>query len=337
MKKIIFLAVFCAIAWLLWSTWYNHALSAPDAKSTQRISVTIPSGSSSATIANTLEEKGLIRSSYAFLHYAKKVEKASLLQAGIFVLQPSMSTQEVVDILSTGKTQEQSVTIPEGYTVEDIDTLLAEKQFITKGDFVECARTCDFSSFDFLPDVKNAAARGGKLEGYLYPDTYFVDASTFKSKFFAERMLGVFRTKIVKGLQSDIASSGRSLHEIITMASLVEEEARTPTERAVVAGILWKRLDENIGLYVDASNRYILNKPTGAITAKELDMDSPYNLRKYRGLPPSPIANSSLQSIQATLRPASSPYYYYLHGLDGVIRYAVTNDEHNANKAKYLR
>lgn len=337
MKKICSLLCVAGVVWLIWSTWYNHALTAFDSESTQRISVTIPSGSSSARIAEILEEKGVIRSPFAFLHYARKEGKAASLQAGTFIVQTSMSAQEIVDILSTGKTQEQSVTIPEGYTVEDIDRLLIEKQLIAEGDFMECARTCDFSSFDFLPDIKNAAARGGKIEGYLYPDTYFVDASTFKSTLFAERMLGVFRTKIIHALKADILASGRSLHEIVTMASLVEEETRTNAERPIVAGILWKRFDEGMGLYVDASNRYILHKPTGTITASDLDMDSAYNLRKYRGLPPTPIANPSIASIRAALHPESSPYYYYLHGSDGVIRYAITNDEHNVNKAKYLR
>lgn len=336
MKKIISLLLVVGVIWLLWSAWYNHALTAPDATSAQRVSIIIPSGSSSASIAEILQEKGVIRSSFAFLRYAKKVGKAALLQAGSFILQPSMTSQEVVDILSTGKTQEQSVTIPEGYSVQDIDRLLAKKGLITEGEFVACANTCNFSSFDFLPSGNIQAARGGKLEGYLYPDTYFVDVTHFMSQSLAERMLDIFRTKIVNGFKTDILASNRSFQEIITMASLVEEETRTNAERPVVAGILWKRFDEGMGLYVDASNRYILNKPTGTITASDLDMDSPYNLRKYRGLPPGPIANPSIASIRAALHPESSPYYYYLHGSDGIIRYAVTNDEHNVNKAKYL-
>lgn len=127
------------------------------------------------------------------------------------------------------------------------------------------------------------------------------------------------------------------MHDIITMASLIEEESRHDEERAIISGILWKRFDEGIGLYVDASNRYILDKPTAAITANDLNMDSPYNLRKYRGLPPGPIANPSIGSIRAALNPESSPYYYYLHGNDGRIHYAVTNDEHNVNRARYLQ
>ncbi len=317
--------------------WYTNALEPVDATSDQRISVTIPSGTSSATIATMLEEKGLIKSSSAFLSFAKKSDKAASLQAGTFVLMPSMSVEEIVNALSSGETQEMSITIPEGYTVKDIDVLLTEKGLIKAGEAIACANDCDFASFTFLPSSSALAERGGVLEGYLYPDTYFIDTTNFNVKFFFERMLGTFRTKVIDAFGDDIGSSGRSLHEIVTMASLVEEETRHAEERTIVSGILWKRFDEQIGLYVDASNRYILNKPTATITAADLDMDSPYNLRKYRGLPPGPIANPGVDSIEAALNPESSPYYYYLHGSDGVIRYAITNDEHNANRARYLR
>lgn len=282
MRKILLLAVVLLFIFL-GSRWrYQQNLKPVDATSDQRISVTIPSGTSGPTIADMLEEKELIRSSSAFLTYAKKNGKAGSLQAGTFVLMPSMSVEDIVNALSTGQTQEMSVTIPEGYTVHEIDDLLAEKGLIKRGEVTACANDCDFSSFDFLPSGSGQAERGGKLEGYLYPDTYFIDTSNFVPKFFLERLLGTFRTKVVNEFGGDITSSGRSMHDIITMASLIEEESRHDEERAIISGILWKRFDEGIGLYVDASNRYILDKPTAAITANDLNMDSPYNLRKYQ-------------------------------------------------------
>jgi UPF0755 protein len=338
MKKLLTIIVIAVLLiWGMWRIWYGMALRPVDRGDTSRVSVTIPSGASTTAIADILEEKNVIRSSYAFGVYAKRADKASTLQAGTFVLQPSMTTPEVVAALSSGETQEMSVTIPEGFTVKDIDALLAAKGLITEGEIIDCANTCDFESFDFLPSGTNQAERGGKLEGYLYPDTYFVASDNFVPKFFLERMLGTFRTKVVNGMADDIEASGKPLRDIITMASLIEEETRTDDERTIVSGILWKRINEGIGLYVDASNRYILDKPTATITATDLNMDSPYNLRKFNGLPPGPIANPSIASIEAAMNPESSPYYYYLHGTDGVIRYAVTNDEHNANKARYLR
>jgi UPF0755 protein len=140
----------------------------------------------------------------------------------------------------------------------------------------------------------------------------------------------------VTELSTDIAASGRSLHDVVTMASLVEEESRIDDERPIVAGILWKRLANGVTLGVDATVRYIVNKPTSAITRADLDIDSPYNTRKLGGLPPGPIANPGLASIRAAIRPEESQYWYYLHGKDGQIRYAETNEGHNANRAKYL-
>lgn len=338
MKKFLSFIVVVALVWWGWSKLsYGRGLKPVDATDTARVSVTVEPGSSTTAIAENLKQKGVIRSASAFAKYVENEDKGASLQAGTFVLQKSMSVAEIVEALTGGQREELSVTIPEGYTVKDIDALLAEKGLIEAGALIDCANKCDFSSFDFLPSGNNQAERGGKVEGYLYPDTYFVSPADFVPKFFIERMLGVYRQRVVNGMADDIASSGRSLHEITTMASIIEEETRAGDEREIVSGILWKRFEEGIGLYVDASNRYILNKPTATITAADLDMDSPYNLRKYRGLPPGPIANASMASIEAALNPESSPYYYYLHGTDGVIRYAVTNDEHNANKAKYLR
>jgi len=331
-KPLIAAIVVCVLAFF----WYGHALSPLNASSQERILVKIPEGSSTASIAHDLWEQGVIRSPWAFNIYVRTHGAAASLHAGNFVFHPSMGVAEIVGDLTSGKVGEVSVTIPEGYTVFDIDKLLADKGLITAGEFAECALTCDFSSFEFLPKNKDLATRGGKVEGYLYPDTYFVDPTDFVSKFFIERLLGTFRLKVLQPLDADIKGSKRSLPEIVTMASLIEEETRTADERPVVSGILWKRFDEKMGLYVDATIRYIAEKPTGALTSNDLDVDSPYNTRRYRGLPPGPIASPSLSSIKAALHPESSPYYYYLHGSDGQIHYAVTNDEHNANKAKYL-
>ncbi|MBI2117707.1 endolytic transglycosylase MltG [Candidatus Peregrinibacteria bacterium] len=259
------------------------------------------------------------------------------VQAGSFLLSPRMKTPEVVEILRTGKAQEIAVTIPEGFTLKDIDALLAKKGLMAPGAMLDCVRRCNFSSFEFLPSSKGLAPRGGALEGYLFPETYYAEPANFVPKFFLERLLGEFRRRVANVFKDDLQRSGRSLHEIVTMASLLEEEAKTDDERPVIAGVLWKRFDANTGLGVDAAVRYILEKPTGMLTADDLATQSSYNLRKFRGLPPGPIASPGIASIRAALDPQPSEYWYYLHGKDGKVHYAVTNEEHNVNKAKYLR
>lgn len=292
-------------------------------------------------IADRLEEEGIIRSSVAFHLFVRFHGVGQRLQAGSFLLGPRMSLAEIVEILRTGKAQEIAITIPEGFTLKDIEALLVKKNVTKPVDVMDCARRCDFSSFDFLPkkleEIALSEAPGGRVEGYLFPDTYYIEPANFVAKFFLERMLGEFRKRVVDAFKDDFKKSGRSLHEVVTMASLIEEEAKTNSERPVIAGILWKRLDANAGLGVDATVRYILGKSTGTLTASDLALNSPYNLRKFRGLPPGPIASPGLQSIRAALNPQQSDYWYYLHGKDGKVHYAVTNDEHNVNKAKYLQ
>lgn len=317
--------------------WYRLSLRPVNPSDDARRPVTIDQGLPVRGIAERLEEEGIIRSARAFTLYVRLRGFPSQLQAGDFLLHPSMTVEQVVDALRRGFSDEVTVTIPEGFTVKDIDALLAKKGLIAEGEFTACAQRCDLSGFSFLPQGGANAARGGRVEGYLFPDTYFVVAEGFTAETFLIRLLGTFRSRVVAGLADDLHASPRSLHQIVTMASLIEEEAKTNEERPVIAGILWKRLDAKQGLGVDATIRYILEKPSAAITVKDLLIDSPYNLRKYRGLPPGPIANPGLASITAALHPIDSKYWYYLHGKDGIVRYSETNDEHNQNKQLYLQ
>lgn len=337
MKKLIIAIAILLILGIAADRWYMRQLSAYDSSDVRTV-VKIDKGSSTAQIADQLYTQKLIRSPFAFKTYIKLHGIAGQLKAGTFILQSSMDTPSIITALTGGKTQEEVVTIPEGYTVEDIDALLAKKGIIQAGDLVHCAQTCDFSSFAFLPkDTSDLAPRGGKVEGYLYPDTYYVETENFVPKFFIERLLSTFKQKVIDAYASDIRASHRSANDIVTMASLIEEETRNAGERPTVAGILWKRLDQHMSLGVDASVKYVLDRGNAALTASDLQVQSPYNLRKEQGLPPGPIASPSISSIKAALHPVSSPYFYYLHDANGTIHYAVTNDEQNLNRAKYLQ
>lgn len=333
MKKLLLFALgLCIVSY--W--WYLHELQ--PFGGTAPVKVKVEQGMSVSQVGSLLAEKGLIRSLTTFKLYVKWHAAESGLQAGTFVFRPNMSIPEIVEVLRTGKSREISLTIPEGWTVADIDALLARKGLAQSGSVLDCLKRCDFSSFDFLPPSgKSLAARGGRLEGYLFPETYFVSEAEFVPKFFLERLLGTFRKRVIEEQADAIRSSGHSLREIVIMASLVESETRTDSERPIVAGILWKRLKEGVLLGVDATVRYALEKPIEPLTESDLKTESPYNTRKVRGLPPGPISNPGLSSILATLKPQESPYWYYLHDGKGVIHYAVTNEEHNENRRKYLR
>ncbi len=337
MKKIIWILILIGIIFAGWF-WLNTR--PVDASSKQNILVKIESGDSLSSITATLAEKDLIRSETAFKWYARAAGTSGKIKAGAFLLNPSQSASEILEVLTTGKSQQISVTIPEGYSVSDIDALMASKGLGASGAILDCAFRCDFSTFDFLP-LKAVGNRelgyGSRLEGYLFPETYYIDIADYQPKFFLERLLGTFRKRVITAYEADIKKSGRSLGDLVIMASIVEKESRVGTERPIVAGILWKRLDTGIALGVDATLRYALGKPTGAITQTDLGSTTVYNTRTNRDLPPSPIANVGESAIRATLHPETSGYWYYLHDPSGLIHYAVTNDEHNQNRARYLR
>lgn len=333
MKKLISLIVVGAAVYAL----YLYALGPVSPIGGERKKVTIEPGSTTSQIADTLHEQGLIRSPLVFKVRLKLKGLDGSLQAGVFLLDKSQSVDDLIRILQTGRAEEIIVTIPEGFTVKDIDALLAKLELTEEGEIIDCANRCDFSTFEFLPtDTAELAERGGKLEGYLYPDTYYVPADDFVAKFFLERMLGAFRKNILTPYEALITDSDHSLHEIVTMASLVEEETRTDEERPIVAAILWKRYDDGWGLGIDAAVRYIVNKPSADITVGDLNVNSPYNLRKFKGMPPGPIANIGTKSFEAVLYPKETEYWYYLHDKTGQIHYSLTNEEHNMKRYRYL-
>lgn len=208
------------------------------------------------------------------------------------------------------------VTIPEGLSSADIAALYA--------------RTFDtFDAAGFLASVRNQ-----KLEGYLFPDTYLFlpNATTLD---IIKIMHDNFMQKTAP-LTPRVKSSGHSFADIIKMASILEKEARVE-DMPMVAGILWKRLAIGMPLQVDSSFAYINGKTTSTLTTADLKIDSPYNSYTHRGLPPTPISNPGLDSLNAALNPTSSPYLYFLSDKKGNMHYAKTNEEQSANKVKYLR
>lgn len=335
-KRILICLVILGLLAGLWLWFQTRPADALNKKPTL---VKIESGESLSSIAADLKNKALIRSSSAFRFTARISGKSGKLKAGVFLLSPSLSAADILSVLETGKSAQISVTIPEGFTVKEIDALLVSKGLGQSGAILDCAFRCDFSTFDFLPPNPNPnpSSYGSHLEGYLFPDTYYIDVADYQPKFFLERLLGTFRKRIVTAYAADIKKSARTLADLVTMASVLEAESRGGDERPMVAGILWKRIDAKIALGVDASLRYALSKPTGALTREDLESTSAYNTRNHRGLPPSPIGNAGESAFLAALHPVDSHYWYYLHDGDGKIHYAVTNDEHNQNRARYLR
>jgi len=260
-------------------------------------------------IAENLEKEGLIKNKIFFEFYIFIKGNSKKLQAGEYSLSTSMNIPEIAQKIISGDIVKIRVTIPEGFTVKQIEEKLNLK----------------------LP--------GENLEGFLFPDTYY-----FPIEISGEEVVKIMKEnfdKKIASLKEEIENQGKTIFEIVTMASLVEKEVYNTQEcpdcKNLVSGILWKRLKIGMPLQIDATISYITGKKTTEISINETKIDSPYNTYKYRGLPVGPICNPGLESIIAAVYPKDSQYWYYLSTPKGKTIFSKTLEEHNIAKAKYLK
>jgi len=298
---------------------YQFFFSAPSKFPTGQI-YDLKAGQTLSIVSNNFIQKDIIKSNFWFKSfvYVFTLGKATMIEGdyALFKKQSVVSlawrvTHGLLDIVPI------RITIPEGYNSFEIADILAN----------------NFPSFDkkiFLNLVQSE-----KLEGYLFPDTYFI-MPNMKEAEIIKMMTDNFKRKIVE-FETLIKKFGKSESDVIKMASIIEEEGRTTETREIIAGILWKRLLVKMPLQVDSSFKYINGKTTETLTADDLKIDSPYNSYTNRGLPPTAISNPGLEAIKATINPIKTPYFYFLSDKDGNMHYAVTFDEHIANKLKYLK
>jgi UPF0755 protein len=323
----------CGIYFYQQNQRYEYFLKTPvDPSDNAKISFIVHKGDSVPEIATSLIGKDLLIDENAFKTYLKKQDMDRKIVAGRFYLKKSQTIPEIAATITDSKQSEMSLTVKEGETVADIDKDLADMEVITPGTFIQAVKDFDsYGKYPFLSAEKQKKLTH-PLEGFLFPDTYFINPQHFASEDLIQLMLNNFK----KRLGNEITNTGdRTLFDTIIMASIVEKEVRTSKDIPIVAGILWKRLDDKWMIGADSTLLYL--KEDNTIDYKDLQKDSPYNTRNHTGLPPGPICNPGLKSIQAALHPATSPYFYYLTKPDtGEVVYAVTNDEHNANKQKYL-
>jgi len=326
------------VAWYKYSQ-YQYFINTPVNQTDITTSIfTIKKGETVNQIAEKLQQKQLIQDKSSFIWYTKINGLDKNIKTGRFILTKSLTIPEVVEKITNNETITLQVTIPEGSTIQDIDEELVKLKLITTGDFISATINFNkYNKYNFLDKTKFKKLKY-PLEGYLFPDTYFIDPTNFYSENLLQLMLDNFNNKICKNpdLKSACTNTKEpSTHEIITMASIVEKEVRTTKDIPIVAGILWKRLKNNWMIGADATLLYL--KEDRTIDYKDLQKESPYNTRINTGLPPGPICNPGIKSIEATINPQKSEYWFYLTTLDtGEVIYAKTNAAHNANKAKYL-
>lgn len=308
--------------------WWRWAISPVQSSPGKSQIFVIPKGESLSLTARRLENEGLIKSSLAFKILVLIKGLSGQIQAGSFQINPSWAAEEIVHLLAHGSL-DLWLTFPEGWRREEYGRRLA-------------ANLDDFSYSEFLTLTQDK-------EGYLFPDTYLIPKDASPSAVVAI-FTNNFKKKFDSKMEMMAKEKGLIQEQVVVLASIVERETRTEKDRPIVADILLKRWQENWPLQADATVQYALANQRNANfgdwqtidwwlrpTKVDLKIDSPYNTYKYKDLPPTPICNPGLASIEAVINSQKSDYWFYLSDSQGKMHYAKTNEEHNKNIEKYLK
>lgn len=321
-KKILFSVLALGVMGVIVLLFLFWEISAPSGFPLNQV-ITIEGGRTLKEVAVNFEERNLIRSSFWFetIGWVLKTEKK--IKAGEYFFEKKLSAISLMrTIAGSGYSKKFiKITIPEGFNLRDVGMLFENRGIWQAEEIWEVAG---------FPAIKNS------MEGFLFPDTYFVPLNITPG-LMVQIMRDNFENKITGEIKEKIKKSGYSLSETITIASLVEKEVADEKDRKLVAGILLKRLKSGMPLQIDAVFPYIIGKNSFQLTLEDLKTDSPYNTYLHAGLPVGPICNPGIESIEAVLNPTSSDYWYYLSDREGNTYYSVTYAEHLAKKEKYLK
>lgn len=331
MRKVALLVLLAALMGGAGLGWLERATVAPLRPGDgSKVVWEVPRGATGRSLGKMLEQERLIRAEWLWRYHLWR-RGGLAAKAGRFELGPGMSVAEIASTLEGAPLPEdEPFAILEGWRIRDTDAALAEKGWIEPGAYIEAASQVQGVRAPF-------PLEGRTLEGYLYPETYGIVPDRFDVKELVQRQVDTFVERFWKPHREEIEKSKRSLHELVIMASLLEREEPLPTQRPLVAGILWKRLDAGIALGVDATSRYELPQwnDRRAFLQRLRDPGDEWNTRLHRGLPPGPIGAPTIESLLASLRPEDSPYWYYLHDKDRILRPSRNGAEHEALRRKY--
>jgi len=277
-------------------------------------------------VARRLVDEGAIRSQIAFITLAVLRGTARSLKAGEYEIPRGASLVTVLRLIEEGRIKPHLIVLPEGFAVRDLARQLEAEGLASAGDVLRVASSPNFAQ------AQGIEADG--VEGYLFPDTYQVTKGMRVEDILA-RMVARFREKVATpDVLARSAERGLSLHELVTLASIIEKEAVTTEERPTIAGVFWNRLQRDMPLQADPTVSYAMGKD-GAPTRQDLEVAHPFNTYRNRGLPPGPIANPGRASVDAALAPAEVPYLYFVSIDDRQHHFSVTLEEHNRAVARY--
>ena len=279
-------------------------------------------------VADVLKEAGLIEYKWLFQMFCQISHADTKIKPGDYELQSSFDYRALVQNMrpGSGSAVTVSVTFPEGYSLRQTFLLLEDKGVASYDDLMNAAATYKFN-YDFLEDLESTESN--RLEGFLFPDTYEFYVGMQPSSAI-NKFLENFHYRMTAELTARMQERGQNIHEVITIASMIEKEAANDNERATIASVIYNRMRVNMPLGIDATTLYLYPDHEGAPTASMLEEDSPYNTRLYTGLPPTPICNPGLMSIRAALYPENTNFYYYaLDSETGLHKFFVNAYEFN--------
>lgn len=306
-------------------------VQASDPSNNSQIEIEIVKGSSAAAIQFQLEEKGLLKKGSGFVYLARALGVAKSIQAGSYNISPSDPLYSILWKLRYGKIllpQQVRVTFPEGTSIYKMGIILKESglseeaeefQTLVNEGITEKLRKKHWALFKYISSES--------LEGYLYPDTYLFFKQE-KVESIAEKMLHRFEEVVLPFWEKAKPDTKYSLHEILTLASIVEKEAKVPSERPIIASVFYNRLGANMPLAADPTVKYALERPTKKVFYEQLAVDSPYNTYKRKGLPPGPICNPGIEAIKAAVYPAKTNFYFFVARANGSHIFSKTWQEH---------
>jgi UPF0755 protein len=324
--------------------YIKSALQPVDPDNKKEMTVEIPIGSSVTGIANILEEHGIIKDARVFKYFVKFKNESGFM-AGSYKLSPSMTLASIIESLKTGKIEQEvvfQITIPEGKQLKEIAKIIAEKSNHKEEDVFAKLNDRDFikALMNKYPDILSeeilAETIKYPLEGYLFPATYPFYKVDTKIEEIVMAMLDQTE-KVISEYEGEMAERSYTPHKLLTIASLIEEEATEKLERDQIASVFYNRLDTGMPLQTDPTVLYAQGEHKDKVLYKDLEIDDPYNTYKYQGLTPGPIANAGTVSIEAALHPAETDFLYFLATASGDVLFSKTLEEHNAKKAEHIQ
>jgi UPF0755 protein len=317
--------------------WWNFNVNTPVSTTSQPVVFQIDPGEVPSQVSEDLLAQHLIRDRNAFELYLRFTGAGSSFQAGTFLLDRNMTMAQIVDALQHGKSTQVSVTIPEGFPLREEAKFVERSKLGKAADYLSVAGEPSWpASYDFLPS--HPVNTKYPFEGYLFPDTYLVNPGDMRG--LVKAQLDQFGTIFSASVRADIAKKtanrpAETVGSIVILASMVDREANTSTDRGKVCSVYYNRLQVRMNLGVDATLLYALGRLTPEPTAAELQLNSPYNTRTHAGLPPGPISNPGKAAILACVSPPKTNFLYYFTDRNGVTHFETNQQDFERDIATY--